>query len=92
MPGSSRQRVWYGAGSASITKPVGHDDHINAVAGVAHVLRGGAFEDIPLVWPEFIPKTRGDRWSGEAWDGGHISHGPEYSGLGGSGVWRDRGW
>ena len=68
----------------------GHDDHINAVAGVAHALRGGVFDDVPLCWPQFIPKV-GDRWSG-AWDGGHIAHGPEYSGLGGAGVYRERGW
>jgi hypothetical protein len=71
-------------------RPGARDDVANAVCGVAHLLRGGV-DDVPLHWPIFIPKSGGDHWSG-AWDGGHISHGPEYSGLGGSGVYRDRGW
>ena len=66
----------------------GHDDWINAVAGVVHALRTGV-DDVPLCWPEFIRKS-GDPWSGN-WDGWHISHGGEYSGNGGRGVYR-RGW
>jgi hypothetical protein len=71
-------------------RPGARDDVANAVCGVAHLLRGGV-DDVPLQWPIFIPKVGGDHWSG-AWDGGHISHGPEYSGNGGSGIYRDRGW
>jgi hypothetical protein len=63
----------------------GHDDHVNAVAGVAHVLRAAEFYDqgATLVWPEFIPKSS---------VAPHLSHGPEYSGAGGSGAWGNRGW
>ena len=66
-------------------------DVVVALAMAAlRAIEQGSFEQ-KLVWPEFIPKVGGDSWSG-AWDGGHISHGAEYSGLGGAGVYRDRGW
>jgi hypothetical protein len=71
-------------------RPGARDDVANAACGVAHLLRGGV-DDVPLQWPIFIPKVGGDRWSG-AWDAGHIAHGAEYSGLGGSGVYRNRRW
>jgi hypothetical protein len=70
-------------------RPGARDDVANAVCGVLHLARELVQEK--LVWPEFIAKTRVDRWSG-AWDGGHISHGPEYGGNGGAGVYRGRGW
>jgi hypothetical protein len=60
------------------------------VMAALHAVEQGSFE-VPLVWPQFIAKPAGDHWSG-TWDGGHLSHGPEYSGNGGSGAWGNRGW
>ena len=66
-------------------------DVVVALAMAAlHAVEQGSFEQV-LVWPEFIPKVGGDRWSG-SWDGGHLAHGPEYHAAGGRGVYRDRGW
>jgi hypothetical protein len=66
-------------------------DVVIALAMAAlHAVEQGSFEQV-LVWPEFWPKVCGDRWSGEV-DGGHIARGAEYSGNGGAGVYRDRGW
>jgi hypothetical protein len=39
-------------------RPGARDDVANAVCGVAHLLRGGV-DDVPLQWPQFIPKTGG---------------------------------
>jgi hypothetical protein len=68
----------------------GHDDWINAVAGLAHVLRGGSFEDMTFAAPILVSTPRYHVGDHPGWgDAPHpgaggtlapgIAHGPAYS-------------
>jgi hypothetical protein len=77
-------------------EPGGHDDWINAAAGVVHVLRTSEFYDQgaaigwigsagPRVYTGITPG-----WSGSMTNPA-LAHGPEYSGFGGVGAYRRGG-